>query len=180
MNIDTFLAKRRQLTATAAVVAAALIAGTAYAASTSVTASSTDNVVTRSSGTTLSTTGGTLTPVITVALPSSTNGTHYVLAAQGDLVNFGPSDFTRCILVVNGSQVAGVSTMVGDPTASGARGPSAILSPFSLTGGANVPAAGATAVLKCSHDVSNGATPYVDAGASLSAHRTTSLKIASE
>lgn len=180
MNITTFLARRRQLTATAAVAAAALIAGTAYAASTSVTASSTDNVVTRSSGTSLSTSGGTLTPVITVQLPAATSATHYVFAAQGDLVNFGPSDFTRCILMVAGTQVAGVSTMVGDPTASGEQGPSAILSPFSVTGAANVPAAGGTAVLECSHDNTNGAAPYVDAGASLWAHRTTSLKIATE
>lgn len=138
-----------------------------------------DIVASSPSNTNLSTTGGVPTSIITLSLPTSSNGTHYVLAAQGDLVNFGPSDYTRCSLVVNGTQVAAVSTMVGDPAASGAQGPAAFLSPFSLAGGVNVPATGGTAALRCSHDNTNGATPYVDSGASLWAHQTQSLKIES-
>ncbi len=138
-----------------------------------------DIVASSPSNTNLSTTGGPVTPVVEVKLPVSASGTHFVLSAQGDLVNFGPSDYTRCSLVVKGTQVATVSTIVGDPSASGAQGPAAFVSPFSLTGGVNVPAAGATAVLECSHDDTNGATPSVDVGASVWAHQTQSLKIES-
>jgi hypothetical protein len=138
-----------------------------------------DIVASSPSNTNLSTVGGTVTPVVTIKLPTSPDGTHYVVTAQGDLVNFGPSDYTRCNLVVSGTQVAAVSTMVGDPAASGAQGPAAFLSPFALTGAVNVPATGATAVLGCWHDNTNGATPYVDVGAAVWAHQTTSLKIES-
>jgi hypothetical protein len=96
------------------------------------------------------------------------------------LVNFGPSDYTRCNLVVNGTQVAAVSTIVGDPNASGSQGAAPYLSPFSLTGGANVPATGGTGALQCWHDNSNGATPYVDGGATVWAHKTAGLKIGIE
>ena len=180
MKNNRFLSRGRQLTATAVVAVVALIAGTAYAASTAVTTSSTDTVVTTKSNTNLATTGGTTTPILTLKFPATYGGTHYVLAAQGDLVNFGPSDYTRCNLLVNGAQVAAVSTIVGDPTASGTWGPAAFLSTFSLTGGANVPAAGGTGVLQCWHDSTDGATPYVDANASLWAHRTTSLATGTE
>ena len=131
------------------------------------------------SNTNLSTTGGPMTPVVRVKLPTAPAGTRFVLTAQGDLVNFGPSDYTRCSLVVNGTQVAAVSTIVGDPSASGSEGPAAFLSPFALTGGVDVPASGGTAVLECWHDDTNGATPYVDIGASVWAHRTESLKLES-
>lgn len=131
------------------------------------------------SGTNLSTTGGAVTPIVTLNLPASSDGTHYVLTAQGDLVNFGPSDYTRCNLVVNGTQIADVSTIVGDPAATGSQGPAAFLSPFSLTGGVDVPARGGTAVLGCWHDNTSGATPYVDGGASVWAHQSESLRIES-
>jgi hypothetical protein len=114
-----------------------------------------------------------------MSLPTSSKATHYVLAAQGDLVNFGPSDYARCNLVVNGTQVAAVSAIVGDPAPTGSQGPAAYLSPFSLTGGVNVPATGGTAVLRCWHDDTNGATPSVDTGASVWAHQTESLTIGS-
>jgi hypothetical protein len=128
----------------------------------------------------LSNTGGVLTPILTVQLPASAKGRQYVLAAQGDLVNFGPSDYTRCQILVNGTQIAAVSTMVGSPTTGGNRGPASFLSPFSLTGGANVPAAGGTATLRCWHDTTNGATPYVDASTSIWAHQTGSLTTGTE
>jgi hypothetical protein len=138
-----------------------------------------DIVASSSSNTNLSPRGGAMTAILEMKLPASTRQTHYVLAAQGDLVNFGASDYTRCNLVVNGTQVAAVSTIVGNPAANGAQGPAAFLSPFSLTGGVDVPASGATAVLRCWHDNTNGATPYVDVGASVWAHQTASLKIES-
>jgi hypothetical protein len=118
----------------------------------------------------LSPSGGAYTSILTVRLPGSSEGTQYVFAAQGDLVNFGASDYTRCQIVVNGTQIAAVSTMVGSPSASGNRGPASYLSPFSLTGGAKVPASGSTATLRCWHDTTNGATPYVDSNTSIWAH----------
>jgi hypothetical protein len=121
-----------------------------------------------------------MTPILTLTFPASSSATHYVLAAQGDIVNFGASDYTRCNLPVNGTQIGAVSTIVGNPTASGAQGPAAFQSPFSLTGAVNVPATGGTGVLQCWHDHTNGATPYVDGDASVWAHRTASLKTATE
>jgi hypothetical protein len=130
-----------------------------------------DIIMTLSANKNLSTAGSTNTSILTVQLPESPTRTQYVLAAQGDLVNFGPSDYTRCGIVVNGKQVAAVATMVGSPSASGNRGPASFLSPFSLTGGARVPASGGTATLRCSHDTTNGAIPYADAWTSLWAHQ---------
>jgi hypothetical protein len=123
----------------------------------------------------LSSTGGDHTPILTVQLPASSKGTQYVRVAHGDLVNFGPSDYTRCQIVVDGAEIASVSTIVGNPTGAGSNGPAAFLSPFSLTGGANVPASGGTATLRCWHDETNGSVPYVDGGASVWAHQTGSL-----
>ena len=170
---------RRRVATIGVAVTAALAAGGAYAASTMVTATATDSVVTTTANTNLSTTGGSWTSVITLQLPASSSGTHYVLAAQGDLVNFGPSDYARCQIVVNGVQAAAVATIVGDHSQAGAMGPASFVSPFSLTGGANVPAAGGTAILRCEHDDTNGSAPYVDP-TSLWAHRTGSLLIATE
>jgi hypothetical protein len=103
-----------------------------------------------------------------------------VITAQGDLVNFGPSDYTRCQVLVNGTQISSVSTTVGDPNPSSSVGAAGLVVPFSLTGAVNAPATGGTAVLQCWHDFSNGAAPYVDGNASIWAHRTGSLKIATE
>ena len=137
--------------------------------------SGSDTVMTLSANKNLSSTGGAFTSIITVQLPETSDGTQYVLAAQGNLVNFGPSDYTRCQILVNGTQIAAVSTMVGSPSASGNQGPASYLSPFSLTGGIKVAASGGTATLRCWHDTTNGATPYVDANTSIWAHQTGSL-----
>jgi hypothetical protein len=174
------LMPRRSVSAAAVAAVTVLIAATAYAASTSVTTSSKDTVISLGANTNLSVTGGEKVPLLTLDFPRSSKATHYVLAAQGDLVNFGPSDYTRCDLVVNGNEIASVSTIVGDPTPGGTQGPAAFLSPFSLTGAATVPASGGTGVLQCWHDNTNGATPYVDSNASVWAHRTGSLKTATE
>lgn len=76
--------------------------------------------------------------------------------------------------------MAATSTIVGAPTATGAMGPAAFLSTFAMAGGVTVPRGGATAVLQCWHDNTFGATPYVDANASLWAHRTASLHVGTE
>lgn len=164
----------------AAVAATALIGGAAYAASTTMTASKTDNLVSSTANTNISTTGGVWTPILTMQLPTSTSHTQWVLSASGDIVNFGPSDYTRCQIVVNGIQIAAESTIVGDPNQSGAEGPAPFVSPFSLTGGADAPKSGGIVHLNCEHDHSNGAGPYVDAGVALLAHQTTSLSLATE
>ena len=65
----------------------------------------------------LGATGGVLTTIAPLNLPPG----RFVLHASGDLVNFGPSDFTRCQIFVAGTQVAAVSALVGDPTASATR-----------------------------------------------------------
>jgi hypothetical protein len=179
MNLKNILARRRQV-AIAAVAATALAGGSAYAASSAVTAGGGDTVVSTASSTNLSTTGGVMTPVLSLTLPTSSGGQHYVIAAQGNFVNFGPSDYTRCRVVMNGTQISSVTATVGDPTQSGNMGPAGYVVPFSLTGGTNVPASGGTAVLQCWHDDSNGATPYLDGNASMWAHKTGSLKIATE
>jgi len=158
-----------------------LIARTAYATTQpSVTAAGSDTVVTTTHNINLSTTGGQETPIITVTFPTASTPEHYVIAAQGDLVNFGPSDYTRCELVVGTSTIANVSTIVGSPTAKGSMGPAGYLSPFALTGGATVPASGGTAMLECDHDNTDGATPYVDSDASVWAHNAASLTTGTE
>jgi hypothetical protein len=159
-----------------AVGAACLIGGTAYAENTAVNATASDTVVrTASNKDVAPPDGDNRTEILTVALPAG----QYVLSAYGDLVNFGPSDFTRCQVVVNGAEIASVSTIVGDQGLRN-RGPAGYVSPFSLAGGVKVGNAGATATLQCWHDSPNGAGPYVDGGATLMAHRTESLKMATQ
>lgn len=157
--------------------AALLGGGIAYATSSTPTASKTDTIVTTTTNVHLSATGGVLTTIATLNLPPGA----FVLHASGNLVNFAPSDFTRCQIFVAGTRVAAVSTLVGNPGLSGAAGPAGLLSPFAMTGGAVNPTTSTVlAALRCSHDRTNGATPYVDANASLWAHKTTGLKLATE
>jgi len=161
----------------AAVTAALLTAGAAYAATAGTpTATKTDTIVTTTGIKSLSAEGGTRTTIIRINLPRGA----YVLDASGDLVNFGPSDYTRCQISVAGTQVAAVSTLVGDPAASDAQGAAALVAPFALTGGVIVTRANAQAILRCSHDDTNGATPYVDSNVSLWAHKTSALKTATQ
>jgi hypothetical protein len=161
----------------AAIVATAAMCtgGIAYAANAGTpTASKTDTIVTTTTNEHLGATGGVPTTIITLNLPPGA----FVLHASGDLVNFGPSDFTRCQIFVAGSQVAAVSALVGSPTAAGNQGPAGLLSPFALTSGAvNATTSTVQAVLSCEHD-HTGATPYVDSSASLWAHKTGGLKLA--
>ncbi len=168
----------RTAIASIVVTAALLSGGIAYAATSSTpTASTTDTIVTTISNKSLSPTGGVGTTIATLNLPPGA----FVLHASGDLVNFGPSDYTRCGIFVAGTVVASVSTLVGNPSASGNQGPAGFLSPFALVGGAvNPTTTTVSAALRCSHDHTNGATPYVDSSASLWAHKTSGLKLATE
>jgi hypothetical protein len=158
-------------------MAAAIIGGTAsaYAVGSGVTASATDVVITSSGPHNLSANGGVRTTVLTATLPSG----KWVLSASGNLVDWGPSDYTRCAILVGGTQVAGVSTMVGDPNGVGNWGPSSILSPFSLIGAVALKTSG-TATIQCWHDSTVSSSGYVDPGATLQLHKTTSLQIATQ
>ena len=161
-----------------AVTATLLSGGIAYAATSSTpTASTTDTIVTTTLNEGLSATGGVPTTIATLNLPPGA----YVLHASGDVVNFGPSDYTRCQIVVGSTQAATVATLVGNPAKPGALEPAGDLSGFALVGGAvNTTTSPVQAILRCSHDHTNGATPYVDSGASLWAHKTNGLKLATE
>lgn len=68
---------------------------------------------------------------------------------------------------------------MGDPSQPGAIGPVGLLSPFALAGGTSS-ATTVSARLRCEHDNSNGANPYVDGDASMWAHKTNGLKLVNE
>jgi uncharacterized repeat protein (TIGR01451 family) len=119
----------------------------------------------------LSTSGATNVTIVSVSVPAGS----WVLSAEGDFVNFGPSDYARCQLFagVNPTPGGGITTTVGDPNLPGAQGPAAYVQAFAEIA-AVTSATGFTASLQCSHDHDtpppNG-PPYVDAGATLWAHR---------
>jgi len=113
-NKKNFLRIRVYRLIAGAMVAVGILSGGAYAI-----ASVTDTVVTLTNNTSLSPTGGVPTTILSLSLPgSSTGSVHYVLSSYGDLVNFSPSDYTRCAIQVNGNLVAAVATLVGDPAMS--------------------------------------------------------------
>jgi hypothetical protein len=175
----------RKSAALAAMSVVIALAGTTYAvASTSApTATTAYTDVHLSASMNLSRTGGVMTTLLTVTLPENASRTRsYVLSAYGDLVNFGPSDYTRCHIEVNGAEVRAVSTIVGAPTGPGSNGPAAYLSTFALAGGVRLPAGNtdATAELQCWHDQTNGSTPYVDGGVTMLVHPVPSLRVIAE
>jgi hypothetical protein len=168
--------RSRRLGVVTAVVALTSIAGgtAAYASASHISADATNTIaVHESGGINLSAFGGVRTPIVSVFLHHG----QYVLSASGDLVSYGPSDYARCDLVVNGTEIASESTVVGDPTQPGNVGPSALLSTVTLTGGVFVHGPGGFATLQCWHDNTNGSRPYFDGGGSLWAQRTNSLSI---
>lgn len=172
----TVLKTRRALCAIGAGISAVAVGASAYAATSTPTASATDTVARSATSHTLPATGGSLATVLTLRLPAG----KYVITAGGDFVNWGPSDYSRCRILVGSTQIAAVSTIVGSPDGAGSNGAAAFVAPFALTGGVSVGSAGATAHLQCSHDQTNGSQPYVDANASIWAHRTASLQINTE
>ena len=156
-------AGRKALCATGIAFAALAAGGVAYGVSAAPTATATDSVAHSSAGSVLH-------------LPAG----KYVLSGAGDLVNWGPSDYSRCKILVGSTQIAAVSTIVGSPAGAGNFGAAAFVSPFALTGGVSVGSAGADASLQCWHDSTNGSQPFVDPNASLYAHRTSSLQLNTE
>jgi hypothetical protein len=153
-----------------AMCAVAGTAGVAYAASTAVTSSNTDVVVTTAHNKNMSTSGGTRTTIASVTLPAGA----WVLSAHASLVNFGPSDYGRCAINRGTTSLGAASATVGDPSAAGNQGPASLVSTVSVAGAVRL--TGSTVVtLTCWHDRSNGSQPYVDASASLVAHKSPSL-----
>jgi len=169
-------AGRKALCATGIAFAALAAGGVAYGVSAAPTATATDSVAHSSAGSVLPATGGSTVTVLSLHLPAG----KYVLSGAGDLVNWGPSDYSRCKILVGSTQVAAVSTIVGSPAGAGNFGAAAFVSPFALTGGVSVGSAGADASLQCWHDSTNGSQPFVDPNASLYAHRTSSLQLNTE
>ena len=167
---------RKALCAAAFAIAAATAGGAAYAATATPSAAATDTIARATSSAVLPATGGSVVTVLSLHLPAG----KYVLSGSGDLVNWGPSDYSRCKILVGSTQVTAVSTIVGNPTGTGSAGAAPFVSPFALTGGISVGTAGANAYLQCWHDTTNGSQPFVDANASLYAHKTTSLQLNTE
>jgi len=123
----------------------------------------------------LSTTGGGEVTITSLSLSPGS----WVVSAEATLVNFGPSDFTRCQITANGSQIASGTTMVGNPGLGGAEGAAALVAGRGLIGAFET----STTVpveLRCLHDhntPSGAPYVYVDAGAVLWAHKSASLSV---
>ncbi len=121
----------------------------------------------------LSSTGGTETPIMTRRLPAG----HWVLHADQTMVNFGPSDFGGCSIAdTSNSNLNTHRTIVGNPNATGAKGPAPLATVLSETAAVSL-SAPTTVTILCEHDTSNGATPSIDPNADLWAHRSASLVI---
>lgn len=121
----------------------------------------------------ISTTGGVETPIMTLRLPAG----KWVLQADQTMVNFGPSDYSGCTIAdtVN-SDLNAHGAMVGDPNAVGALGPAAFVATMSETAAVSL-SAPTTVTITCSHQNTNGATPYINSNADLWAHRSSNLVI---
>jgi len=155
----------------AGLLTVATASGAVAAATVATVASTTkDVVVSSTSNKSLGTTGGTRTVIASAAFPAGS----WVLTLHATMVNFGPSDYGRCELYQGATAIAGATATVGDPAQAGNRGPASLVSTLSLAYGVTL-AAPTTMSVQCSHDSTNGSTPYVDASASLVAHKSPAL-----
>jgi hypothetical protein len=156
----------------AAVLGAVLaLAGVGYAASSAltITGKTTDALAETSSSTNLSTSGGQPVTLTSLSLPAGS----WVLSSETTLVNFGPSDYTRCQILAGGNQIASGTTMVGDPGIPGSQGPAAYVAGRGLIGSVHTKTV-VTASLVCWHDSPTPVgqpAPYADVGAVLWAHK---------
>jgi len=121
----------------------------------------------------LSATGGVSTPIMTLKLPAG----KWVLHADQTMVNFGPSDYAGCeIGDTANSDLNAHNNIVGDPNATGAQGPAPFVDTLSETAAVSL-SAPTTVTITCSHQNTNGATPYINSNADLWAHRSSNLVI---
>ena len=163
------LPSRLAVAAMGALALAGAATGIAYAA-TSIGSRTSDALIKTTSSTNLSSTGGVYTVIETLTLPPG----KWVLQADNTMVNFGPSDYTRCVLFSGSTGLNGHASMVGDPNASGAQGPGVYVATLSETSSVKLSATTKVGV-QCGHDNTNGSTPYIDSDATLWAHRAKSL-----
>jgi hypothetical protein len=139
--------------------------GIAYASGASVT--TTDAVVTTTASTFLSASGSVNSTVSSLNLPAGNWVIHTDDTAVG--LNQIP-DVVRC-----GIQISGASDFHATEVGNASSYP--LAATVSATLGIKL-AAPATVTNLCSHDNNTGGTYYIDPGAVMSAHKTTSLKVA--
>ena len=154
--------KRVLLGAAASTVVVVCLGGyAAFAAGSSVPATATDAVITTTASNNLTVAGATLTTIESLTLPAGA----WVVQATQTAVNFNATDFFRCVILAGTTGVNGHTASVGGsiPT-----------STLSELGGVTLKAP-TTITVQCSHDANAGAAPYVDGGATLSAHKTSHL-----
>jgi hypothetical protein len=151
-----------------------LVGGATYASASNVSASSTDPTVHTTATLPMPVVGAVSTNFMSEPLLAGT----YVLSVGGDLVDSQPSDFSNCFLAVGGKVVVTHGTRVGDPNMPTSGSSPRYLETVSITGKAVVGHCGATAVFGCSHDRTNRAASYLDAGAFMVAHRTNCQTVA--
>jgi hypothetical protein len=117
----------------------------------------------------MSATGGTPVTIVSEKLAAGS----WIISGTATVVNFGPSDYTRCDLAKGNSHLVQGSTMVGNPNLAGSMGPGAYMASVSAIGTITSTTA-FTARLRCFHDTSTPSgdpVPYVDSDAALWAHR---------
>ena len=153
------------------VAAFVVLGASAYAVTRVVSSSASDAVRSSSANTNLSATGGANTTIVSVSLPAGS----WVVTSAETAVNFGPSDYLRCGIYAGNKQISGNATMVGIASGTGNQGPGAYVA--SLSGiGSFTTTGNKTVSLECEHDnTMTAGPPYIDAGATLWAHKADSL-----
>lgn len=129
-----------------------------------------DVVVRTAANKNLSAAGGVETTIATMSLPAGS----WVLTARASLVNFGPSDFGRCSIFRGPTALGGATAVIGDVNQAGSW-PGTTVATLSMISSTVTTAAATTISLRCGHDTTLPGIPYVDASASLAAHRSTAL-----
>lgn len=137
--------------------------GVAYgAASDAITASTQDVVLHTSAATPLAATGGQNTTVISVRLPAGS----WVVTSDAVAVNFGATDIVRCGIYRGAEQLSAMGAEVATGN---------VVVDIATTGGFTR-ATGSKVTLQCWHDA-DVAGEYIDPGATLTAHKSTSLVV---
>jgi hypothetical protein len=150
-----------------------LTGGLAAASESAIGSTTTDAWAQTTQTVDVSTTGAVETPILSITLPAG----KWVIHADETLVNFGPSDYAGCSLAdTNNPDLNNHGVMVGDPGQSGAQGPAGYMGTVPETA-AVVLATKTTVTVTCSHQSSNGATPYVNANADIWAHKASKLSL---
>jgi hypothetical protein len=149
------------------VVCAIIGSGAAVAASSGVTSTTKDAWEQTNHNVDISTTGAVETPILSIKVPAG----GWVISGDATLVNFGPSDYAGCTLRDDASpDLNAHGVMVGDPSQPGNSGPAGFMGSVSLTAAVDLTTS-STITMTCSHQDSNGSTPYVNSNADLWVHK---------